>query len=62
LSALGFKNDDPTIQKALNGLKRFQQKDGDKVHQQCCISPNWDTPWAGVALLEAGVKPTTPPS
>lgn len=60
LSALGHKNDDPTIQKALSGLKRFQQKDGDKVHQQCCISPNWDTPWAGVALLEAGVKPDHP--
>jgi squalene-hopene/tetraprenyl-beta-curcumene cyclase len=60
LSALGYPNDDPTIQKALNGLKKFQQKDGEMIHQQCCISPNWDTPWAGFALLEAGVKPDHP--
>lgn len=60
LSALGYPNDDVTIQKALNGLSNFQQKDADGVHQQCCISPNWDTPWAGVALLEAGVDPGHP--
>lgn len=60
LSALGYKNDDPTIQKALSGLKRFQQRDGDKIHQQCCISPNWDTPWAGTALLQSGLAPDHP--
>lgn len=27
------------------------------VYQQCCISPVWDTAWAGVALLDAGAKP-----
>lgn len=26
-----------------------------RVHQQCCISPVWDTPWTMTALLEAGV-------
>src|SRR4029453_17052848 len=26
------------------------------LHQQCCISPVWDTPWAMTALLEAGVS------
>lgn len=25
------------------------------IHQQCCISPVWDTPWAVMALLECGV-------
>jgi squalene-hopene/tetraprenyl-beta-curcumene cyclase len=60
LSSLGHSNDDPTIQKALSGLKRFQQKDGTLIHQQCCISPNWDTPWAAVALLEAGLAPDDP--
>lgn len=25
------------------------------IHQQCCISPVWDTPWQITALLEAGV-------
>lgn len=60
LSALGYSNEDTTIQKALNGLRRFQQRSAEGVHQQCCISPNWDTPWAGVALLEAGVPPNHP--
>lgn len=27
------------------------------VHQQCCISPVWDTPWMLTALLEAGTPP-----
>ncbi|MBI5299943.1 MAG: squalene--hopene cyclase, partial [Deltaproteobacteria bacterium] len=28
------------------------------IHQQCCISPVWDTPWALVALLETDlIKP-----
>jgi squalene-hopene/tetraprenyl-beta-curcumene cyclase len=84
---LGYPLTDPTIQKAVNGLKRFQQKycgrnlpessphlrypspesfrrgDGGEdpyVHQQCCISPHWDTPWAGLALIEAGVDPNDP--
>ena len=26
------------------------------LHQQCCISPVWDTPWALTALLEAGIS------
>jgi squalene-hopene/tetraprenyl-beta-curcumene cyclase len=25
------------------------------LYQQCCISPVWDTAWAGVAMLEAGI-------
>jgi squalene-hopene/tetraprenyl-beta-curcumene cyclase len=30
------------------------------LHQQCCISPVWDTPWAGVSLLESGLNPEHP--
>lgn len=30
--------------------------EGSTVHQQCCISPVWDTPWALVALCEAEPK------
>lgn len=30
------------------------------LYQQCCISPVWDTPWAGVAALEAGIDPDAP--
>ncbi len=60
LKALGCPNSDPTIQKALQGLKRFQQTNSTQTHQQCCISPHWDTPWACLALLEAGLPPDDP--
>lgn len=30
------------------------------LHQQCCISPVWDTPWAMVALQAAGVPANDP--
>jgi squalene-hopene cyclase len=30
------------------------------IHQQCCISPVWDTPWAAVSLLESGLDPAHP--
>lgn len=31
-----------------------------RIHQQCCISPVWDTPWVVMALLSAGVPPNDP--
>jgi squalene-hopene/tetraprenyl-beta-curcumene cyclase len=30
------------------------------IHQQCCISPVWDTPWTIMALLEAGIPADSP--
>ncbi|MBI2342016.1 MAG: squalene--hopene cyclase, partial [Deltaproteobacteria bacterium] len=30
------------------------------IHQQCCISPVWDTPWQITALLEAGISSNNP--
>ena len=96
LSSLGHTNSHPTIRKALNALKSFQQSyEGDElpatcviasgakqspardagdcrvaqraprndmpfIHQQCCISPVWDTPWQLTALLEAGVPSNDP--
>lgn len=59
--AYGYKNDSPEIQAALNALKSFQQVQKDTIHQQCCISPVWDTPWGVMALLEAGkISPSDP--
>lgn len=74
LSHLGNPPSDPTIEKCLKGLKRFQMPavsaalDGvpqeatanEPLYQQCCISPVWDTPWAGVAILEAGAPADSP--
>lgn len=30
------------------------------IHQQCCISPVWDTPWAAVSLVDSGLEPKHP--
>ncbi|MBI2981868.1 MAG: squalene--hopene cyclase, partial [Deltaproteobacteria bacterium] len=75
IKALGYPVSDPTIRKALNGLKTFRQKEnlpstplfvkeggkgGRFIHQQCCISPLWDTPWAARALLESEIAPDDP--
>ncbi|MBI4366561.1 MAG: squalene--hopene cyclase [Deltaproteobacteria bacterium] len=36
-------------------------REGDPiVHQQCCISPVWDTPWAMVSLRAAGAPADDP--
>lgn len=67
--AAGFPNDSAQIQTPLNGLKKFQQKlpasgsgsVGASIHQQCCISPGWDTPWGLVALREAAALPADDP-
>lgn len=72
LNSLGFTLKDDDIQKALSGLNSFKVKMSHNIlpeipkepkshyvssYQQCCISPVWDTAWAGVAMLEAGVPP-----
>ncbi|MDO8643594.1 MAG: squalene--hopene cyclase, partial [bacterium] len=62
MNILGYPKSDRTLQKAWTiGLKKFQQKHENKVYQQCCISPVWDTPWAGMAMLTAGEKPDAAP-
>ena len=37
--------------------EKVSTKNSATIHQQCCISPVWDTPWQITALLEAGVPP-----
>ncbi|MDO8494868.1 MAG: squalene--hopene cyclase [Deltaproteobacteria bacterium] len=69
--AAGYANDSEQIQTALRGLRSFQQsfvgpelpgipfrqeQKGGAIHQQCCISPVWDTPWSMTALFEADSK------
>jgi len=43
------------------GRRKGAPTPSELIHQQCCISPLWDTPWAGIALLESGL-PTDDPS
>jgi len=40
--------------------RRKKKASRDAIHQQCCISPIWDTPWMIEALLEAGVPADDP--
>lgn len=75
LHALGHPIDDPMVAKALTGLDRFRQRnagpldasvphatspEGAVLHQQCCISPIWDTPWSATALLDSNMDASDP--
>jgi squalene-hopene/tetraprenyl-beta-curcumene cyclase len=73
LKTLGYNLSDPIIRKALKSLQSFQQPTGEAlphipapvdrahppalIHQQCCISPIWDTAWVAVSLVESGEDP-----
>lgn len=50
---------DPVVERAC-GLRVTGNGSRIKIHQQCCISPIWDTPWSVIALLEAGVPNDDP--
>jgi len=41
-------------------LERRDTSDKRRIHQQCCISPLWDTPLMVMALLDAGVPNDDP--
>jgi len=49
---------EPTVN--TRDLTTSRSSDLTRIHQQCCISPVWDTPWTLMALLEAGVPADTP--
>jgi len=46
--------------KVVQPVPKAKRQARDAIHQQCCISPIWDTPWMLEALLEAGVPPDDP--
>lgn len=35
--------------------KIHEQEIPEIIHQQCCVSPVWDTPWMALSLLESGI-------
>lgn len=49
LSPVPFKKIDPA-----------RTKTSVCTHQQCCISPVWDTPWSVTAMLDAGLPANDP--
>ena len=60
LSAVGFANDHPVIQRAVQGVDEFLIECEGTLMYQPCVSPNWDTALAARALLDAGMDPSHP--
>ena len=55
LKALGYRNDNPVIVKALVAVRELIWELGDSILYQPCVSPNWDTALAAKALLDSGM-------
>src|SRR3989338_3136943 len=56
-----FDGELPNIPKEITSLAAVENTVLASItHQQCCVSPVWDTPWALTALLESGVSPANP--
>ncbi len=47
-------------QDSTNPESRVPSPGSSAIHQQCCISPVWDTPWMVTAMLESGVASNDP--
>jgi squalene-hopene/tetraprenyl-beta-curcumene cyclase len=54
LKGLGYRNDHPVIEKALEGARELIWDQGDSIVYQPCVSPNWDTALAAKALIDSG--------
>ena len=60
LKALGYRNDNPVIVKALAAVRELIWELGDSILYQPCVSPNWDTALAAKALLDSGMPSEHP--
>jgi squalene-hopene/tetraprenyl-beta-curcumene cyclase len=60
MKALGYKNDNPVLQREWNELKRLQHETEDNVRIEPCFSPVWDTAIVVICLAESGVSPDHP--
>lgn len=60
LDTLGYPNDDPVIEKGIQGFQSFFIKENDKLKVQACVSPLWDTCLTMIALLDSGMRPNHP--
>jgi len=61
LRALGFPDDDPLLQKAVNDFEGLFVDDPEDFRIQPCLSPVWDTAINMVSLLESGLDPMSEP-
>lgn len=53
LKGLGYRNDHPVIEKALEASHELIWDYGDRALYQPCVSPNWDTALAAKALIDS---------
>lgn len=60
LRSLGYSEDSPEVQSALNELKKLTIEEDDSARLEPCRSPVWDTSISLNALREAGVPPDHP--
>lgn len=60
LKALGYKSDNPILQREERELKRLQHETVDSVRIEPCFSPVWDTAIVTICLRESGVPASHP--
>ncbi len=60
LKALGYKNDNPILQRELHELKRLEHQETDTLRIEPCFSPVWDTAIVTICLRESGVPADHP--
>ncbi len=60
LKALGYKNDNPILQRELRELKKLQHEEKDSVRIEPCFSPVWDTAIVAICLHESGISENHP--
>jgi squalene-hopene/tetraprenyl-beta-curcumene cyclase len=60
LKSLGYSAEHPVIRKGLEGLAGFLVEDERSLWLQPATSPVWDTAWACLSLLQAGLSPEHP--
>lgn len=60
MKALGYRDDDPLVQKTWHEIQRLRVETEDDLHFQPCQSPVWDTAIALLALQESGLDVSRP--
>ncbi len=60
MKALGYKNDNPILQREWKELKRLQHEEKDSVRIEPCFSPVWDTAIVLICMRESGVPEDHP--
>ncbi|HSY17718.1 MAG TPA: squalene--hopene cyclase [Candidatus Acidoferrales bacterium] len=60
LKSLGYKNDNPVLQREEMELKRLQHETADDVRIEPCFSPVWDSAIVAICLRESGVPADHP--